>query len=98
VTSSLLESAWDIAAGQGNEECLRSLDPYYGTEVLRHLILCLYSAKLAQLNPANYTQACIGVLVAVNVTHSTTTEVLRLLVHLLIEADAVAGMHILAVK
>jgi hypothetical protein len=77
VTSSLLKSAWDnleqqtdmdIAAGQGNEKCLQSLDPYYGTEVLRHLMLCSYSAKLAQLNPANYSQACIGVLVAVNVS------------------------------
>jgi hypothetical protein len=50
------------------------------------------------LNLADYRQACIDVLVAVNVTHSSTSEVLALLVHLLIEADAVAGMHILAVK
>jgi hypothetical protein len=58
-----------------------------------------FSAKLAELSPENYRQACIGLLVAVNVTHSAKTEVLLgLLVHNLIEADAVAGLHILAVK
>jgi hypothetical protein len=61
-------------------------------------MLYAFSAKLAELNPANCRQACIGVLVAANLTHSTTTEVLGLLVHLLIETDAVAGMQILAVK
>jgi hypothetical protein len=39
------------------------------TEMLRRLMLYAFSAKLADLNPANYRQACIGVLVAVNVTH-----------------------------